>query len=477
MYFKPFFFFFFFSSSVSRLFQSLQMKPVSSVRGPAELRLKDEVDWTRVMFAQKMHVLEYWMGNRLCGSPSLARLSFFPKVKDGVLHLVFDDNVELFVTPLDAPAAEWEKKIREWAAYTQQISIEELLVPLSQRKKMEDSKKKDEAKKTPVLSVKKNEEPSKPKKEEPSKPEKRESSVRLSRLTKKEEVNPAQSSSPTQQQKQQQQHQQQHHHHHHQQQQHQQQQENGTKLLSTIRNSVFLQALRKSSSRDDSSSGTGSVRSSFSSDRGNVRVSLPEIDVAPQIVSSNSEFGSSGHKLTNGKWKSCWFRLADGKLLCFESASSKIPLSFMDVKPLLSLRLEEESKKRFVVSVTSMSGVSRKMMFDSREIAEEWMQVLEKLKVDVIPSRTHGGTVLEIPDQGDVIDLQTAQMCLTALQAFDGEEDVAAAGETTDLGDLLDDMLSMDDRFEKTKILLFFYQFRKCTADLTWKRFACDLKL
>jgi hypothetical protein len=458
---KVFFFFFFFFFCFFFFFSSKKgsMKaPTGTIRGPAEIRQKQELDWTKVMFSQRVGTLEFYVGARLMGSPSLARLMWFPAARDGVLRLVFEGETELFICPLEANVSDWEKKIRDWAAYLQQINVDELAIPPSQRRREPSGtvrglslsgelKKKEDAKKALEPSSKKKEEvkkavdPKKTKKEEPKKvdspsltkkeePKKDESKAResanktLNRRTNAPSVVDSEV-------------------------------ESGGRILSTIRKAPLLQGLRKGSSRS-------SVDESSNQQRRSARVSVPEIDFEISEP-RGSDFCSSGWKLSSGKWKACWYRLTGSKLLCFETSSSKLPISFADVKMLIDLRMEEDTKRRFVVSFSS-GGATRKLMVDSKLVAEQWLSRLrEESAEDSVPVeqrrgtfelRQHSGTTLEAPMVGDVVDMQTAQMCFSALQAFDGEDEVVPGTETNELASLLDDMLEMDDQYEKAFLVL-----------------------
>lgn len=395
------------------------------------MRRKAELDWTKVLFAQRAGILEYYVGSRLIGSPSLARLAWFPKSQDGVLRLVFDDT-EIFICPLEAAVEDWERKIRDWAAYTQQIPVEDLLIPANQRKKKE----------APTLS----------KATAPS-ARKSESDIRVVKV-----IEPERKDSPVVAKR-----------------------DSGKKEISSSDGSDFFASLRKSplvqklsrmsvksppteegriSAKDSRMSSPAVVpsmaRTSFTSSANEV---LP-VAAGESVAVPDGAFGSAGSKLTNGKWKSCWYRLAEGKLMCFDSFTSKLPISFMEVRTLCDFRLEEESKKRFVVCLFSQSS-NRKMMFDSKEVAEEWIarlrsesaayrsrtatiQKQQQQSLSHEPMRSHSSTSLEAPDEGVLANWHTAEKCLVALDDFDGEDEIEPTG-STDLGTLLDDILEMDD--------------------------------
>jgi hypothetical protein len=416
--------------------------PSATIRGFAEIRQKNEEIWDKVflhffffffffffspskkvMVAQKQANLELYVGSRLISSLSLARLSFFPRPVDGVLRLVFDGS-DYLICPLDATVEEWEKKIREWAAYAQQIGINDLIVPPEKRAVI--------VPKLPARSSLKDVETIKEMRTSGKKEaEKERSSLKKEvdlpkdlRLSAKEPDSPALKSRKSVISE---------------------DMDSSTSFFGTIRRSPLLQALRRGNTPKFDEPSRASVVSPSTSSTSVVSPRSSHLSVAVQDNFAG-DFGSAGSKMTNGKWKSCWYRLSDGKLLCFDSSASKLPISFLDVKTAVDVSVEEESRKKWVV-VLKTSTISRKMGFDSRETAEEWVDMLKKESGLALAKPTFSNTTMELPELGEMgVDLHTAQMCFSMLQEFDGED--VGDGQltvTSDLGSILEDILEMDE--------------------------------
>ena len=363
------------------------------VSGEADLRGgRGPKKWTTFVFRQSEVFLEYFSrdsrgGLRFAGSLSLARLLWFPAAGPEAVTLELHlegETVEL--RPLD-DAARWERAIRAWACHFRGVSAAELLAGTGMA----------QSSKTSTLG--------------------RKSVTRLFRRTLVDEETVGTEGGVTS--------------------------VTSPPPLPTL---PALQAVFKKKSKKEKKEKSGMTMiktMTIGRRKKKTKETLEEEEEVEEgngesfRVGKKSQEWVEGFKLTRGKWETCAYRLAGGRLMCFKSVDDAAPVSFVELASVGEVSALGMDHKKYAVEV-ECGGQKRLMGFESSETAESWTERVKEAR-DKAKKRVERGTVTErrrnetnitmsLPVAGNVMaDDSAAMVCFEELQMFDGEEEAGGS--------------------------------------------------